>query len=196
VIRLPADSALRKAMHKIAPQVSLIIATIMIYIFATHKGLRFGDRVMHTNGFSLLAFGFGGLLVICLPFHAPSIVRMLFLAAPMRFLGKYSYGLYVLHYLMLPHLPPSPYVGLTVWEVVNVGIYFLVCLMLFIAAAWLSWHLLEQPFLSLKRCWHYGAKQSYPEIQAQGGGRGWRDIGLTERTVGPIATARRHSEPE
>ncbi len=100
------------------------------------------DPVMDVLGRSVIAAFFAGVILLTIR------------GRPWRFLtggllpwvGKYSYGAYVLHYLLyrtLDQLFPAASVG-------PVGRY-LACVTLSMAAAWLSWHVLEKPFLSLKR---------------------------------------------
>jgi peptidoglycan/LPS O-acetylase OafA/YrhL len=74
----------------------------------------------------------------------------------LRFLGKYSYGLYVLHFALQPTF--KHYFGVTVL-VNNVFhhywparvTYMLLSIGASIAAAWVTWHLYEKHFLKLKR---------------------------------------------
>jgi peptidoglycan/LPS O-acetylase OafA/YrhL len=105
--------------------------------------------------YTLLALASAALIGWCLQ---PSSLRRFFEGATLRFFGKYSYGLYVLHLIALGYLlrifrgwialaTPSKGVG-----IVGAG------LMVFVlagAAAYTSYHLYEKQFLRLKRYFDY-----------------------------------------
>jgi peptidoglycan/LPS O-acetylase OafA/YrhL len=73
--------------------------------------------------------------------------------------GKYSYGLYLLHYLFDPWLKevlyPKWIVGIAGNGAASVALFMLVATILTFSAALLSWNLLEKPFLLLKRHFRY-----------------------------------------
>jgi len=85
-------------------------------------------------------------------------------ARPLLLLGKLSYGLYVLHYLFHPWLIHTvhdrwiagrvggPWLELLIFVVLAFGFS--------LAAAEMSWHLLEKPALSLKRFFRYPCTDS------------------------------------
>jgi peptidoglycan/LPS O-acetylase OafA/YrhL len=74
--------------------------------------------------------------------------------APLQQLGRYSYGLYVIHFFV--HEAAAPLLqrwpagaaalatrgGVLAWAAAATGAT--------LGLAWLSWHLVEQPFLALK----------------------------------------------
>jgi peptidoglycan/LPS O-acetylase OafA/YrhL len=73
----------------------------------------------------------------------------------LRFFGKYSYGLYVFHYLLQPWLdgafwfvPSLPAVSLVVHMISATAATLVVAL--------LSWHLYEKQFLKLKKHFNFG----------------------------------------
>jgi peptidoglycan/LPS O-acetylase OafA/YrhL len=99
--------------------------------------------------------------IVCLALNAPpSSTQARFLsAAPLRFFGKYSYGLYVFHFLLYPAfglaydalpLPKSLHTG-------NVGLVGLGLLSTAasIAAAWVSYNFYEKQFLKFKSRFRY-----------------------------------------
>ena len=99
-----------------------------------------------------LCFGFG--LVHALRLNGNPWGRLL-ASAPLRFLGKYSYGLYVYHHLLRPvwyacfwHGWIKPQLGTGLWAV---GCYVLLAGTASIALAMLSWAVVESPCLKLKR---------------------------------------------
>ncbi len=79
----------------------------------------------------------------------------------LRSLGKYSYCIYLVHFLVIDGLARTSYgslpAGLQQWLVANVSTTWLVlafttsCLVLSWAVAFTSWHLFEKWFLGLKR---------------------------------------------
>ncbi len=80
-------------------------------------------------------------------------------SAPMRFFGKYSYGLYVYHHLLKPvwyawfwHGWIQPQLGTGVWAV---ACYVAVAGSASVLLAMASWALLESPCLRLKRFFTY-----------------------------------------
>ncbi len=85
--------------------------------------------------FSVLAIGFGGVLLACLGLRAPWLDPLLCNPAAV-WLGRISYGLYVLHFPIILALRGTKSLPL------------IVCAIL--AAACASWFLLERPFLKLK----------------------------------------------
>jgi peptidoglycan/LPS O-acetylase OafA/YrhL len=73
----------------------------------------------------------------------------------LSFLGKYSYGLYVFHYMMMPLMDRwvstermSTLLGSFI---VGMAAHLAICIGASIVVALLSWHLLEKHFLKLKR---------------------------------------------
>ncbi len=114
------------------------------------------------SGFSMMSVG---LLALCL-FHP---ISKLFAAPVLRSLGKYSYGIYVLHVIILPFLWPLRD---------KMGIFRFGFMFGFIpisyCAGWLSWHLFEKHFLSLKRF--------FPATKDAG----WRPSAVLQRARQPI----------
>lgn len=131
-------------------------------LFLWRGGLRFGDRVVQTAGFTLLALLSGGILVIGVTSPAQSAAGRLLAHRFLRLLGRYSYALYVFHHpIMLyaglvfgaasfPRLAGSQVPGQLVFTAVTASIS--------LAAAALSWHLYESQFLKLKGLFSSDAK--------------------------------------
>ena len=140
-----------------APAVALVSGAGLVGIFVWGQGFLQSDPVVQTAGYSLLAIFFGSLLLQALAAPPGSFLFHLTRLRSLRWLGKYSYGLYVFHGLMLIllhrwanyFLPvggrngSNPWVSLLVRELAGFG--------LSIALALLSWHLYEKHFLKLKR---------------------------------------------
>jgi peptidoglycan/LPS O-acetylase OafA/YrhL len=81
--------------------------------------------------------------------------RTVFSTPWLRFFGKYSYALYVFHYMMMSWferiVPMDRLKDRLGSFVVAVAVRMVVCTALSLVAALLSWHLLEKHFLHLKR---------------------------------------------
>ena len=94
-------------------------------------------------GYPALALAFGGLVL-----YAAAWRSTLLELAPLRALGKYSYGLYVLHFPIMTvarltfHVPDA--------SVGAGGRFTATVLPIVFAAAYLSYHFVEKPFLRLK----------------------------------------------
>jgi peptidoglycan/LPS O-acetylase OafA/YrhL len=104
----------------------------------------------------VLALGFASLLAWSL--KAGSVARWCFERASLRFFGKYSYGLYVFHVLVLTMLqiPLWTYLaGVLHSKAVADGAAGLLCLGLSVVIAVASYQLYEKRFLRLKHLFDY-----------------------------------------
>lgn len=105
----------------------------------------------------VLAFG----IMILLAVHSPvrSRFRRFFESPLLVFFGKYSYALYVFHYMLLP-LMTLVLLEHGIWRftrsVATMPLFIILAIAISIAAALLSWNLLEKPMLKLKRNFRYG----------------------------------------
>lgn len=112
-------------------------------------------------GFPLLSLTFGAIVVLAATSKQPSPLS----GGPLAFLGKYSYGLYVTHVLvrsLLLAVMPSGAGGHTLgWLAMFAGIGMITA----IGVAVVVYHLVERPFLDLKRLFGYAAR-SVPEPTA------------------------------
>ncbi len=137
-------------------------AVFLGMIFVWRHGLAFLDTVVQTIGFTLLAILFGGILVIAVASPPGTVARRLFAHRFLRFLGRYSYALYVFHHPImfymggffnaarLPRLAGSQLPGQLAFTAVGASVS--------LAAALLSWHLYETQFLKLKALFPYDTK--------------------------------------
>jgi peptidoglycan/LPS O-acetylase OafA/YrhL len=107
------------------------------------------DPVMQTLGYSLLAVFFGALLILSLTSPLQRVLNL----GILRWFGKYSYGIYVWHYVffvLVFHTDLARAIrggSGTVEMLVSLGL----ALMVTLAATLLSWHFWESQFLKLKR---------------------------------------------
>ncbi len=115
-----------------------------------------GYRIGLALDFSAIAIASVG--VIALSLRSPAVSRVCTLA-PMRWLGKYSYGIYVFHLILFSYLedPLRHFLSACVTSNKGVGIVAtgLLIFLLSITTAYLSYHLYEKHFLRLKRFFDY-----------------------------------------
>jgi peptidoglycan/LPS O-acetylase OafA/YrhL len=104
---------------------------------------------------SLLAIAFGGLLAGAVATEGTDHpLRRLLHAAPLALLGRLSYGLYVVHYLVhvgaLGALRARPWGAALLATRLGYAAYAAAALAATLALAWTSFHLVERRFLGLK----------------------------------------------
>lgn len=108
------------------------------------------------SGFGLMSCG---ALALCL-YHP---VAKWFSVPVLRAFGKYSYGIYVLHVVVLPFVwPLKEKLGPTLFTLGFIPLAF--------CAGWLSWHLYEAHFLVWKKYFPAGANRAWrPTAQLEPG---------------------------
>ncbi|HVX87220.1 MAG TPA: acyltransferase [Phycisphaerae bacterium] len=139
---------------------TLIITAIpLALIFFPTRELNEASPPVYTLGFSLLASFFAALILRLLTF-APTQRPYRFLTSrPLTMLGKYSYGLYVFHLVLIPIY--HHYFGVPILRshlhsyTLSLLVFAALASACSLAAAKISWHLLEAPCLSLKRFFPY-----------------------------------------
>lgn len=121
---------------------------------------RLAAAVVGTLGFPLIVFALGGLLLAALGAAPGSRTHSFFTSKTMRFMGRYSYAMYVFHEFVL--WGANAFAPWTVSPPKVLGSYVpLGLVVLFgvsgvtIALSLLSWHLYEKQFLKLKRYFPY-----------------------------------------
>lgn len=132
--------------------VAAVSGALLGWIFVAKHGLWLHHRQIHTVGFSIIALFFAALLTVTA--HDASLLHRLFTLRPMMMLGRYSYGLYVIHHPVAIGLGSL----LGGWQLPTVLGSRLPALLVFSAAcfavslllAMVSWHLFESRFLNLK----------------------------------------------
>jgi peptidoglycan/LPS O-acetylase OafA/YrhL len=122
-----------------------------------------------TVGLPALAVLFASLVVLALGAPAGGRLRRVLENPGLCAVGKYSYGIYVFHGLVLlavvqlaPSLAGAPaFVARPVAVLAVLGVSFLV--------AWLSYHLVEKHFLGLKRFFEYREPAAAPLVPSEAG---------------------------
>ena len=116
---------------------------VVVAIAAAYGSSAFTNQ-MNTIGYAALAVSFSALVLHCAT--TPGAIMNVFLLPPLRHLGKYSYGIYIFHYTWV-RPSTSGLNGAVLWIIVgSTGSYIL---------ARISWKLVEQPFLRLKKNFEY-----------------------------------------
>ncbi len=136
---------------RLGPASALIVLVVSLW----RGGLHMSDPVMQGVGMTFVQFALGAGLVgaLCLP--QSSIVRAALSRGPLVAFGKYSYGIYVFHWMLNPLMiryvtPYVPGEALASMYVVHAAALFVVKSAIAFAAAWLSYTLFESRFLKLK----------------------------------------------
>ncbi len=140
---------------RLSPALTCASGTAVLAVALWRGGLFGGDPAVEALAFTPLALFFGALLARAVASPARSPFARALAAPWLCSVGRYAYGLYVLHYPVfrgleacgvrataLPPLLGSRLPGLALFAGVAGA--------LSLAAALASWHLLERPFLALK----------------------------------------------
>jgi peptidoglycan/LPS O-acetylase OafA/YrhL len=119
----------------------------------------FAPRI-RTYGFTVIALMFGALIVTAVSVQATSPLSRFFSHEVMRALGRHSYAMYVVHYAVGYYIFSQVNIAdkfLTIGgsHVLGQSVFVLVALAATFAVSWISWQLLETPFLRLKRYFAY-----------------------------------------
>jgi peptidoglycan/LPS O-acetylase OafA/YrhL len=120
---------------------------------------------MPTVGFSLIGIGSASLIAMSL--RHTSLTRRIFIVPFLRFFGRYSYGLYVLHYSVYGLLSTplhSFFIGYLHSRVLSDILSTGLIVGISVALAMLSYHLYEVHFLRLKRYFSYYQPQIGVEL--------------------------------
>jgi peptidoglycan/LPS O-acetylase OafA/YrhL len=151
-IRGPARSALLR----IAPATFLMMfpacAAVNLFLYGNLDPRR-GD-FFNSVGYTLLAVSFAALIGWAL--RPRSLADRVFRNSTLRWFGKYSYGIYVLHFICanVDVIWGTPHRFLAAHfhsKVVPVALGGIPTLIISVALAWLSYRFYETPFLRLKR---------------------------------------------
>ena len=146
---------------KVAPRVFAGAVVVLLGMILFGQPRLAGDPrgfLMWSEGFEYTVLALASTGLIAWSLQPGSVCRRMFETGPMRFLGKYSYGIYVLHVLVLSamNLPlRTSLLGATHSKLFAVAGAGLTSLAVSIIAAYLSYHLYERRFLRLKHFFDY-----------------------------------------
>lgn len=126
--------------------------------------LRYGVA-LSTVAHTLTSLLFGAVVVLCLAATPSGSLAAVATSPILRFFGRYSYALYVFHHPLLwfrpifslafvPTVLGSQLPAYLLWLAISVGAT--------LAIALVSWHVLEKPFLNMKRFFPYHTGERPP----------------------------------
>ncbi len=154
----------RERLHKLALPALLGSAASILAICFVRKSVDHSDPIIATAGFTLLALLSGALLVLSMR-EGTWLARLLGMF-PLRIFGKYSYGFYLYHFPLWVVLGPSKdfFVSLMHSYVIGATFHVFFCLIVNLAIAAVSFHLIEAPIMRLKDRFSYSqnARKSEP----------------------------------
>ena len=136
---------------------TLVLLACALALGAWRHGFGSGDRVMETVGQLVFAAISAGLVALAAwpGMGAPVSYQHVLVHPALRAVGKYSYAIYVIHFPLTHAIVGSlPKEVIAAGGMASVGMFcasFVVVFAVSYAAALVSWRLLEQPMLSLRR---------------------------------------------
>ncbi len=156
LVALAARGTELPSMARVAPGIMVTAGAFLVVLFFKNAGLRPTMADVDGVGYTAFAFLYAALLVMVLHAHEGSRLYRVLTLAPLRAFGKYSYAMYVFHlltalvlmrafieYELTPTLHGSQIPLNIIFSATATATTF--------ALAWLSWQLIEQPLLRLKK---------------------------------------------
>lgn len=140
---------------KIALGVILATGLVMAPIYVAKTGE--GSASIQVVKYTVQAVFYGAVLALAVTAGPSTWAGRALTLAPLRAIGRYSYGLYVYHPFLIAWVGGWLVAGrLGIAPASALWLRFAAIVALSFAAAWLSWHLYEKQFLKLKRYFEYG----------------------------------------
>lgn len=106
--------------------------------------------------FSISVLFFASLIVLTV--KDTHITNSMFKHKVLYFIGKISYGIYIYHGMLRPYFKEYLYDNLHVYiqnGIIASTLYTIICTGISVLIAWISWQLIEQPILKLKKYFVY-----------------------------------------
>ncbi len=144
-----------QVLRRVLPGLAIAAAAIVAVIAAVNGGLDALDRSSSTIGYTLIALAFGGLVLHAISAQ-PGTRSYRFLTTPaLTSAGRYSYAMYLVHlpiaWLLYQRTDIASEVpALAGSHLPGEAVFALAAFVPTFVIAWLSWRLLETPFLRLK----------------------------------------------
>jgi peptidoglycan/LPS O-acetylase OafA/YrhL len=153
--------------YRVAVASALAIAAILVM----QRGFHPLEFPIVTVGQTVLAMLSGALVLLCLsPSASAATVRWqrAMSVSWLRSVGKYSYAMYVVHLplsrVLRPRVEGALASGGSMMRLGEHVAYAFVIIVLSYALALVSWHLIEQPFLNLRRFFTVPAEREAPAL--------------------------------
>ena len=167
-LRTPnAAALLRRLLPWTAIVLGIVIGqSIRLHVLANALLTEMTPAVRWTKvlGFPALAIFFSSIVALAAAPHG-GLWQRLFSVRPLQFLGKYSYGIYVLHGVLLPAFDRLIPRGIARGDNAASLLYFVIGSTLSVCAALASYYVLERPFLRLKK-YFGGARPQSPMLSS------------------------------
>jgi peptidoglycan/LPS O-acetylase OafA/YrhL len=153
------------SLARYAPVLAGLAGAVVVALFVIKGELSPIDDVTQTIGFTALGLTFVGLVAMTIAAAPGAIHRRLFETSILQFFGRYAYGLYVVHVLVL--LVITDQIGQHAWmrdiylrtafgsQIPASMLLVLTAGAVSVGVAWLSWHLFEKQILKLKAFFPY-----------------------------------------
>jgi len=142
---------------RLAPRVFLISAAMSVFGWITPQSILHYVWFLPTTLIFYAPFLWGSALMLTMKAGSP--FQQVLSGKGWVLFGKYSYALYVLHFLFNPWLSSVVYGKIAAFSgtdtVVSLLLYIVATFAVSIGAALVSWNVLERPMLSLKRYFYY-----------------------------------------
>jgi peptidoglycan/LPS O-acetylase OafA/YrhL len=151
-----------EALIPVAVRASLMSAVALLALGGWRFGFAFHDPVIQRIGYPLLDLTFAAFLVLVLAAPPSNPLAIAMNLPPLRFLGRYSYGLYVYNSIFILIAEglslPSRLVSWSGSIVLGRFLFVAIAGFSTLATAWVSWHAFEKHFLKLKKHFPTNAK--------------------------------------
>jgi peptidoglycan/LPS O-acetylase OafA/YrhL len=144
----------RARVGQLAPLACAVGGAGLAVLWLTRGGLHVADPLVMRYSYALFALFCGGVLAALLDRgRAGRWTRAFFERAPLRFLGRYSYGIFLIHWIVHLKLEQRLMESWSAW-VGNAGaaaaLAFLSQVVVTLVLSVASFHVIEEPFLRLK----------------------------------------------
>ena len=170
---------------RVARLATIISALGLLCILSRRGGANANNPVMQSIGYSLLAFFFGGILLLSLDPSNGNVLSWLLRCPVLVVFGFYSYAIYVFHYPLIPVFDRwFPVHGLSAdfhSKVLGLEVHVLCSIFASLLIGILSWNLYEKHFLKLKKYFVLSTKStassaSHRQANTEGMGK-WKFFG-------------------
>jgi peptidoglycan/LPS O-acetylase OafA/YrhL len=145
----------RTTIQSYAPAALIVFGALTSVWFLANRTTDRMHPAIATVGYSLLALTYATLVASILDEN--SLIHRVFCGAWLRTLGKYSYGLYLIHFVLQPTLEcgKTACIYITHSRVAGLLLHLILSLAVCIALAWMSFRFIEEPILRLKSRFAY-----------------------------------------